>query len=268
MQLEGRVAIVTGAGGGIGQATCNLLAKHGARVVASDLVLEAANVTAEQIRLQGGAALAVKADLAVEDDTVALINRTIDEFGRLDILHNNAADLAPDVSPPHDSDVENTERYVWERCLGVNVLGTAMMCKHAIPEMVRTGGGSIINTGSNLALQGNIIQVAYSASKAAVLQLTRSIAASHGRRNIRCNAVLPGLTMTPAVRANIPTEHIDAALAETLLPYLGEAEDIANAVLFLAGDTARSITGQNIVVDGGTWTHVPGFERMTKAWFT
>jgi len=264
--LADKTAIITGAGGGIGLATALLLADHGARVAVADLRLEAAEATAQAVRDAGGEAIAFQADLGVEADGIALVEATLAAFGRIDILHNNAADLAPEMSPGFDGDVETTSTEVWTRALLVNVRGTALMCKAVIPHMVAAGGGSIVNTASNLGLQGNIVQVAYGASKAAVLQLTRSIAASHGRRGIRCNAVSPGLTLTPAVAAHIPDSHRQAVEAETLTPYLGEARDIAAAVAFLASDEARYVTGHNLVVDGGTAIHVPGFERLQSLW--
>jgi len=130
--------------------------------------------------------------------------------------------------------------------------------------MVSQGGGSIINTASNLGLQGNVGQSAYAASKAAVMQLTRSIAASHGRRGIRCNTVSPGLVMTPASRNHLPPRLHDIVASETLTPYLGAPEDIAQAVAFLAGDESRYVTGHNLIVDGGTASHVPGFAQFSK----
>ncbi len=264
--LADKTAIITGAGGGIGLATALLLAERGARVAVADLRLEAAEATAQAVRDAGGEAIAFQADLGVEADGIALVEGALAAFGRIDILHNNAADLAPEMSPGFDGDVETTSTEVWTRALLVNVRGTALMCKAVIPHMVAVGGGSIVNTASNLGLQGNIVQVAYGASKAAVLQLTRSIAASHGRRGIRCNAVSPGLTLTPAVAAHIPDSHRQAVEAETLTPYLGEARDIAAAVAFLASDEARYVTGHNLVVDGGTAIHVPGFERLQSLW--
>jgi NAD(P)-dependent dehydrogenase (short-subunit alcohol dehydrogenase family) len=266
MRLDGKVAVITGAGGGIGLATALLMAERGAVIVAADLSLEGAGRTAIAVQDQGGQAIAVSADLGSETDAEALIAAAVAAYGRVDILHNNAADLAKEMSPPNDGDVVSTPIEVWNRALLSNVRGTALCCKAVLPLMVQQGGGAIVNTASNLALQGNIVQTAYAASKAAVLQLTRSIAASHGRRGVRCNAVSPGLTLTPAVAAHLPDTHREAVEAETLTPYLGQPRDIAAAVAFLASDDARYITGQNLVVDGGTASHVPGFERLTGLW--
>jgi NAD(P)-dependent dehydrogenase (short-subunit alcohol dehydrogenase family) len=156
------------------------------------------------------------------------------------------------------------EAEVWDRAFRVNVRGTMLLCKHVLPHMVAKAKGSIINTASNLGLQGNLIQAAYSASKAAVMQLSRSIATSHGRRGIRCNTVSPGLVLTPAARDNLPPELHRAVAGETLTPYLGVPEDIAHAVAFLASDEARYVTGHNLVVDGGTSSHVPGFAPFSE----
>lgn len=139
-----------------------------------------------------------------------------------------------------------------------------LCCKHVLPHMVRQGGGSIINTASNLALQGHIVQSAYAASKAAMLQMTRSIAASHGRRGIRCNAVSPGLVLTRSAREHLPSRVLEMVAAETLTPYLGAPDDIAYAVAYLASDEARYVTGHNLVVDGGTATHVPGIAPFSE----
>jgi NAD(P)-dependent dehydrogenase (short-subunit alcohol dehydrogenase family) len=152
---------------------------------------------------------------------------------------------------------------IWDRAFAVNVRGTMLCCKLALPAMVKQGGGVIINTASNLALQGHLIQSAYAASKAAVIQLTRSIATSHGKRGIRCNAVLPGLTLSASAEANLPVELREIVLGETLTPYLGRPDDIAHIVLFLASDEARYITGQILAADGGTSVHVPGFARFS-----
>ncbi|MBB6250959.1 SDR family NAD(P)-dependent oxidoreductase [Nitrospirillum iridis] len=256
----GKVAIITGAGGGIGAATALLLAERGARVVLADIAQAPAEAVAARINAGGGEALAVHLDLADELSIRAMIDATLSAFGRLDILDNNAADLSMGL---RDTDVETMDLEVWDRSFAVNVRGTMLACKHALPHLVKAGegrefGGAIINTASNLALQGHIIQAAYSASKAAVIQLTRCIAASHGKRGVRCNAVLPGLTLSPTALEKLPPRLREIVEAETLTPYLGRPEDLAHAVAYLASDEARYVTGQCLVVDGGTSSHVPG----------
>jgi NAD(P)-dependent dehydrogenase (short-subunit alcohol dehydrogenase family) len=260
-QLEKKIAIVTGAAGGIGSATALLLGARGASVVLADINVEAAERVARLVEKQGSRALALRLDLSSEEAIAVLIRATVAEFGRIDVLHNNAADLSPDLTG-RDRDIESMEADVWDRTFRVNVRGTMLCCKHVLPHMVANGGGSIINTASNLGLQGNLGQAAYAASKAAVMQLTRSIATSHGRRGIRCNTVSPGLIMTPAARDNLPPQLHKIVAGETLTPYLGLPEDIANAVAFLASDEARYVTGHNLVVDGGTVAHVPGFAQF------
>jgi len=260
-QLEDKVAIVTGAAGGIGSATAQLMAARGARVVLADLNAAAAESTAAVIERAGGRALPLRLDLAEETSIVSLMRATIARFGRIDVLHNNAADLSPRLSE-QDRDVEAMTVETWDRTFHVNVRGTMLACKYALPHMVSNGAGSIINTASNLGLQGNVGQAAYAASKAAIIQLTRSIATSHARRGIRCNSVSPGLVLTPAALDNLPPQLHRIVSAETLTPYLGSPEDVAYAVAYLASDESRYVTGHNLVVDGGTSSHVPGFAQF------
>jgi len=260
-QLEDKVAIVTGAGGGIGSATARLLAARGARVVLADIHMQSVERVAAAVELAGGTALPLFLDLSREDSIIAMVRAALDRFGTIDVLHNNAADLSPDLAG-RDRDIETMEAEVWDRTFTVNLRGTMLCCKYVLPHMVRNGGGSIINTASNLGMQGNLGQAAYAASKAAVIQLSRSIATSHGRRGIRCNTVSPGLVMTPAARDNLPPQLHQIVAGETLTPYLGIPEDIADAVAFLASSDARYVTGHNLVVDGGTVSHVPGFAQF------
>jgi len=259
--FKGRTAIVSGAGGGIGLAVCELLGLGGAAVVAADVFSEGAERAAASVRAAGGQALAVHVDLADEASIRAMMDSAIDAFGRLDILVNNAADQTPELTR-RDQDAEHLDVEVWDRIFQVNARGTMLACKYALPHLAARGDGAIVNVASNLGLQGQVIQTAYSATKAAILQLTRSIAASHGRRGVRCNAVSPGLTLSPAARGNLPPELLDIVEGETLTPYLGEPMDIAHAIVFAASGEARYLNGHNLVVDGGTSTHVPGFARF------
>jgi NAD(P)-dependent dehydrogenase (short-subunit alcohol dehydrogenase family) len=261
--LDGKVAIVTGGAGGIGSATCRLMAARGAIVVVADLDTDRARAVADAILADGGTALAVTLDLAEEGSIVAMVAQAVSTFGRLDVMDNNAALLTADHAR-RDLDIGSMETEIWDQTFTVNTRGTMLACREALKVMERQGGGVIVNTASNLALQGNVIQAAYSASKAAVIQMTRSIATSHGKRGIRCNAVLPGLTGSQAALSNLPPRLIEIVTEETLTPYLGAPEDIAHAVAFLASDEARYITGQCFVVDGGTSAHIPGFARLSE----
>jgi NAD(P)-dependent dehydrogenase (short-subunit alcohol dehydrogenase family) len=262
-QLDNKVAIITGAAGGIGAATARLMVERGASVVLADVDSQAANGLAQQIDPTGRTTLGLHLDLADEASIEAMIRSALDKFERIDVLHNNAADLSPG-NAGRDHDIETMPVEVWDRTFHVNVRGTMLCCKHVLPHMVSRGHGSIINTASNLGLQGNLGQAAYAASKAAVMQLTRSIAASHGRRGIRCNTVSPGLVMTPAARNHLPQRLRDIVANETLTPYLGAPQDIAHAVAFLASEESRYVTGHNLIVDGGTVSHVPGFAQFSE----
>jgi NAD(P)-dependent dehydrogenase (short-subunit alcohol dehydrogenase family) len=237
------------------------MAAEGARVVLADINLKATESVRDDIARAGGESLPVLLDLADEHSIAALLETTIGHFGRVDVLHNNAADLSPDLYPL-DRDIETMTAAVWDRTFRVNTRGTMLCCKYALGPMRAAGGGAIVNTASNLALQGSIIQAAYSASKAAIIQMTRSIATSHGKYGIRCNTVSPGLTLSDAVAATIPAEIRAMVEADTLTPYLGKPNDIGHLVVFLASDEARYVTGQNFVADGGTAAHMPSYSAM------
>ena len=257
--LDGKVAIITGGAGGIGSATATLLSERGARVVVADIDLARAEAVAAPL----ADALGVHVDLADEASIKAMFAATLKRFGRLDIIDNNAALLTEDVAR-RDGNMAMMETELWDQTFTVNTRGTMICCREALRIMEAQRSGVIINTASNLALQGNVIQAAYSASKAAVIQMTRSIATSHGKLGIRCNTVLPGLTGSKAALEHLPQRLREIVEEETLTPYLGQPLDIANMVAFLASDEARYITGQMFVVDGGTSVHIPGFARLAE----
>lgn len=256
IRMDGKVAIITGGAGGIGAATARLLAARGARVAIADIAFDAAQAVAASI----DGALAVPLNLEQENSIEAMIATVAAKFGRIDVLHNNAALLGPDIARA-DGDIEHMDTALWDRTFAVNVRGTMIACRAALPHL-RQSRGNVVNTVSNLALQGHMIQAAYSSSKAAIIQMTRAIAASHGVHGVRCNAVAPGMTMTPALREAFPPALRQAVEAETLRDQLGAPEDIAEAVAFLASDAARNITGQVLVADGGCASHVPGIARF------
>ena len=261
--LEGKIAIVTGAAGGIGSETVKVLSERGAKVAVADIDFESASRVASRIEAAGGKALPVRLDLADEKSIEAMVRATVSTFGGLDILDNNAAALNRDFAA-RDGNIEQMDIEVWDYTFRVNIRGTMLACKYALPEIVKRGGGAIINTASNLALQGNLIQAAYSASKAAVIQLTRSIATSHGRLGVRCNTVSPGMTMSRALVDHMPARLREIVESETLTPYLGDPRDIAYTVAFLASDEARYINGHNLVADGGTAYHIPGYAALRE----
>jgi NAD(P)-dependent dehydrogenase (short-subunit alcohol dehydrogenase family) len=256
-RLDGKVAVITGGAGGIGAATARLMAARGARIAIADIAVDAAEALAAALP----DAFAIKLDLEHQSSIKAMIAAAVSHYGQLDILHNNAALLGPDIAR-HDGDIEGMDTDLWDRTYRINVRGTMIACREALPHLRASAdkgrGGNIVNTVSNLALQGHLIQAAYSSSKAAIIQMTRAIATSHGKQGVRCNAVAPGMTSTPALLAAFPAPLRQLVEDETLRDQLGEPEDIAEAVAFLASSAARNITGHVLVSDGGCASHVPG----------
>lgn len=254
-RVEGKVAVVTGGAGGIGGATARALAREGASVAVVDIDGAGAERVAEAIRSDGGAALAVTADLSGEPAVVEVVRAVVDHFGRLDVLHNNAALTESDFLT-RDTPVTELALEVWDRTLAVNLTSQMLTCKHAVPEMARHGGGSIINMSSGASLKGDRTRTAYGVSKAGVNALTMYVATAHGKEGIRVNTIVPGLIITDAVRAHL-TDDILAGLGRAILtPHLGEPDDIADLVVFLASEKSRYITGQMIPIDGGMSAHV------------
>jgi NAD(P)-dependent dehydrogenase (short-subunit alcohol dehydrogenase family) len=253
-KLEGKVAIVTGSGANIGEACVKALANEGAAVVVADINIEGAEKVAADINAAGGKAIAHHINLLEEDTIAAVVAATKTAYGRLDILHNNAADTRP-AQMAADAMITELEQSTWDSAYAVNVRGTMLMTKHCIPLMLASGGGSIINTSSGTSLLGDVFNPAYSSSKAAVNALTRNTATQFGKQNIRCNAILPGLILTPLSRSMLPKEMLDLLEKHTLMPRLGQPDDIAKALLFLASDDSSFVTGQTISIDGGISHH-------------
>jgi NAD(P)-dependent dehydrogenase (short-subunit alcohol dehydrogenase family) len=245
MRLEGKVALITGGGSGMGKVASELFAREGARVVLTDVADEAGEAAAAAI---GDAAQYVHADVSNEAEAEAMVRSAVDRFGRLDVLYNNAGVMLPD-----DGSVDSTDAAIWDTTLAVNVKGVAFGCKYGIPAMLRTGGGSIINVASFVAWVGAATsQTAYTSSKGAVLAMTREIAVEYARTGIRCNALCPGPIETPLLMQLLSDEkNRQRRLVHIPMGRLGRAEELANAALFLASDDSSFMTGASLIVDGG-----------------
>jgi len=257
-ERQGRVAIVTGAASGIGRATAHALAADGAAVTVADLDADGATRVAEEIVAAGGLAAPQAADVEDEASVADMVAAAVERFGGLDILHNNAAASAPDIMG-RDLDLTEMDIDVWDRTLAINLRGPMLGCKYAIPRMLERGGGVIINTSSASGLVGDLSRAAYGASKAGLDSLTRYVATQYGKRGIRCNAIAPGVIHTPALEQNVPAEQLAIFERSHLTPRLGQPEDIAAAVVFLASEGGAFITGQTLSVDGGLLAHHPTF---------
>lgn len=254
-RLAAKVAIVTGGAGGIGAATARELAREGAAVAVVDIDEAKATAVADEIRRTGAQAIALGGDLADERTAQHVVRSTVAEFGRIDVLHNNAALTASDFLS-RDTTVREMSMDVWHRSLDVNLGSQLLMCKYTVPEMSKNDGGSIVNMSSGAALSGDRTRLAYGVSKSGVHALTMYVATSEGKRGIRANTIVPGLILTDAVRAHLTEDIIDGLGRATLTPYLGEPKDVADLVVFLASDESRYITGQMISIDGGISAHV------------
>jgi NAD(P)-dependent dehydrogenase (short-subunit alcohol dehydrogenase family) len=248
MRLADRVALITGAGSGIGRESALLFADEGAAVVAVDLNHDAANETARMVVGNGGKAIAVRADVSVASDCASMVATAEAEFGRLHVLFNNAG-----IMHSADDDAISTAEDVWDLTMAVNAKGVFLGCKYGIPALRRAGGGSIINTASFVAVLGAATpQVAYTASKGAVLALTRELAVIHARESIRVNALCPGPLNTELLMRFLDNEEKkQRRLVHIPMGRFGEAREMAQAALWLASDESSFTTGATFLVDGG-----------------
>lgn len=248
MRLHGKVALITGAGSGIGREASLLFAAEGASVVAVDIRHETAAETADAIEAAGGRAVAVQADVSTDADCRAMVDAAESTFGKLDVMFNNAG-----IMHAADDDAIDTAEDIWDLTLAVNAKGVFLGCKHGIPALRRAGGGSIVNTASFVALLGAATpQIAYTASKGAVLAMTRELAVIHARENIRVNALCPGPLNTELLMKFLDTEEKrQRRLVHIPMGRFGEAAEMAKAALWLASDDSAYVTGAEFVVDGG-----------------
>lgn len=248
MRLENNVALITGAGSGIGYHTALLFAKEGASIVVVDVNNEGGNKTVQDILEQGGQATFVHADVSKAEDCQNMVQVAEETYGKLDILFNNAG-----ISHADDDDAINTTEDVWDLTMDINVKGVFLGCKYGIPALQRAGGGKIINTASFVAVLGAATpQLAYTASKGAVLSMTRELAVIHAQDNIRINALCPGPLRTELLMKYLNTDQKkQRRLVHIPMGRFGEAEEIAKATLFLASDDSSFVTGTTFLVDGG-----------------
>jgi NAD(P)-dependent dehydrogenase (short-subunit alcohol dehydrogenase family) len=248
MRLDGKVALITGGGSGMGKVASELFAREGARVVLTDVNDDAGQETAAGIAQAGSEAAFVHADVSKEADAEAMVRTAVERFGGLDVLYNNAGVMLPD-----DGSVDTTDEAVWDLTLAVNVKGVAFGCKFGVPAMIASGGGSIINVASFVAWLGAATsQTAYTASKGAVLAMTREIAVEYARKGVRCNALCPGPIETPLLLALLSDEaKKQRRFVHIPMGRLGHAEELAKAALFLASDDSSYMTGSSLIVDGG-----------------
>jgi len=247
-RLQGKVALITGGGSGIGRASALKLASLGAKVVVADLNEQAARDTAEQVKAAKGEAIYLGVDVSKASDSKKMIAESERAFGKLNVLFNNAG-----VSHADDDNAESTTEDIWDFTFNVNVKGVFLGCKYGIPALRRAGGGSIINTASFVAILGAATpQLAYTASKGAVLSMSRELAVIHAREGIRVNALCPGPLKTELLMKYLNTEEKrQRRLVHIPMGRFGEASEIADAVAFLSSDESSFVTGSSFLVDGG-----------------
>ena len=255
MRLADKTVLISGAGSGMGRLACQLFAREGASIVALDITEDALRETASSIEGEGrlpagrqGRIVPVVGNVAAAADVERAVAEGVRAFGKLDVLYNNAG-----IFPDEDQSVVDMDEAVWQRVLDVNLKGVALCCKYGVPELIKAGGGSVINIASFVALMGcTVPQDAYTASKGAVLSFTRSLAVQYGPKGVRANAICPGPILTPMLESLFPNEEERLKRLNRIpLGRFGRAEDVVYAALYLASDESSWTTGTTFVVDGG-----------------
>ncbi len=248
-RLKGQVALVTGAGSGMGQVVAKMFAQEGAYVAALDMLEEGLRLTKDLAQEKGSHIKTIVCDITQEDAVKAAVASTVQEFGKLTVLYNNAG-----IMPEADHSVIDTDVEIWDRVQAVNLKGTFIVCKHGIPELIAAGGGSVINIASFVALVGcTVPQDSYTASKGGVIALTKSLAAQFGPKGVRANAICPGPIETPLLMEWLLTDPAAKALRLARIPMgrFGVPEDIGHLAVYLASTESAWMTGAELNIDGG-----------------
>lgn len=256
--LKGKVAIVTGGASGIGAAACRRFVAEGARVAIGDIDGDRAQALAKEL---GNDAVAVRFDAGDVAQVEQLVTKTMQTFGRLDFLFNNAAIMSHDIVVK-DTNPVDIEFDTWDFVQRVNVRGYLAGCKYAIPHILKSGGGAIVMTASGSGIRGDISNIAYGCSKAAIICMAKYVATQFGKQGIRCNAINPGLIRTEGGKQNVHGPILDIVARNHLTPYVGRPEDVGAMAVYLCSEDARFITGQAINVDGGINAHMPYYAEM------
>lgn len=254
-RLDGKVAFITGAGSGIARAAASIFAREGAKVALAELKPELGRATEQKVKSEGGDALFVQTDVTNEESVKAAVAAALGRFGKIDVLYNCAGG-----SIPADSHVTDVDLKVWQHTMTLDLLGPILCCRHVIPEIIKAGGGAVVNMSSGAALRGGSPSHIYTAAKGGVLSLTRALAGAYAKNNVRVNAICAGRILTERITNNYGTpdkpgpivDRQDAAGRSKEYPFwVGKPEDIANIALFLASEESRMITGATIPAEGG-----------------
>lgn len=263
-RLDNKVAIITGGASGMGAATAKLFASEGAKVIVADINMENADRVIEEIKEAGGTAVSQYVDIGEPEKVETMIQRAESEYGKLDILHNNAARL----DFKNDVDVAGMDIFEWDETMRYNLRSVMLGTKYAIPLMVKSGGGSIINTSSMGGIVGEMGKTAYGAAKAGINSLTKATAVQYGKQNIRANAIAPGMVLSEEMVENAPEslqKLIEIYTEHKNTTRIGNPMDIAQLALYLASDESEYISGQIIQADGGILSHNPTVTDVKKA---